>query len=148
MRILISNNLSTAQFIHVSRATSVKQMWDNLKAVHEHRRQQSIMAIRCTLYQVHTKDSDDIVAHLTNMCSLQAQLHHMGLMVPDQDLTNILVSSLPESWDLFTMSYQGSQMGENVLTSQQLVAIIQDEYNRRTASKGGTGGVHLSEGSG
>ena len=35
-RILISNNLSAAQFVHVSQATSVKQMWENLKAVHEH----------------------------------------------------------------------------------------------------------------
>ena len=139
--ILILNNLSAVQFVHVSQATSVKQMWDSLKAIHEHRGQQSIMAIRHTLYQAHAKDGDDIIAHLTNMHSLQAQLHHMGLMVPDQDFTNILVSSLPESWDLFTTSYQGSQMGDNVLMSQQLVAIIRDKYNRRTASKGGTGGT-------
>ena len=129
------------QFVHVSQATSVKQMWDNLKAVHEHRSQQSIMAIRRTLYQACAKDSNNIVAHLTNMRSLQAQLHHMGSMVPDQDFTNILVSSLPESWDPFMTSYQGSQTGDNVLTSQQLVAIIQDKYNRRTVSKGGAGGT-------
>ena len=77
--ILISNNLSTAQFVHVSQVTSVKQMWDNLKAVHEHCSQQSIMAIRCTLYQACTKDSNNIVTHLTNMrlCQDHVQLQSL-----------------------------------------------------------------------
>ena len=128
-RILISNNLSAAQFVHVSEAATVKQVWDNLKAVHEHRGQQSITAIRRTLYQTRAQDGDDIVTHLMNMRTLQVQLHHMGSKVPDVDFTNILVSSLPKSWDPFTTSYLGSQTGAKVLTSQQFIAIIRDECN-------------------
>jgi len=139
-RILISNNLSTAQFVHVSQATSVKQMWENLKAVHEHRGQQSITTLRCTLYQTCARDGDDVVAHLTKMHSIQVELHHMGSIVPDRDFTNILISSLPASWDPFTMSYLGSQTGDRVLTSQQFIAIIRDECNCQK-SNGGDGGT-------
>ena len=141
MRILISNNLSTAQFVHVSEAATVKQVWDNLKAVHEHHGQQSILTIRRTLYQSCVQDGDDIVAHLMTLRSLQVQLHHMGSKVPDQDFTNILLSSLPKSWDSFTTSYLGSQTGANVLTSQQFIAIIHDECNRQKAANGGTSGT-------
>ena len=140
-RILISNNLSTAQFVHVSEAATVKQVWDNLKAVHEHCGQQSITAIRRTLYQTCAQDGDDIVAHLMNMRTLQVQLHHMGSKVPDVDFTNILVSSLPKSWDPFTTSYLGSQTGAKVLTSQQFIVIIRDECNRRKAANGSTDGT-------
>ncbi|KAI6039575.1 hypothetical protein EDC04DRAFT_2568331, partial [Pisolithus marmoratus] len=41
-RIIISNNLTVSQFVHVLQATTVKQMWENLKSVHESRGQQSI----------------------------------------------------------------------------------------------------------
>ena len=64
----------------------------------------------------------------------------MGSIVPDGDFTNILISSLPASWDPFTTSYLGSQTGDRVLTSQQFIAIIQDESNRRK-SNGGDGGT-------
>ena len=141
MRILISNNLSVAQFVHVSEAATVKQVWDNLKAIHEHHGQQSILTIRCTLYQSHVQDGDDIVAHLMTLRLLQVQLHHMGSKVPDQDFTNILLSSLPKSWDPFMTSYLGSQMGANVLTSQQFITIIHDKCNRQKVANGGTGGT-------
>ncbi|KIM65718.1 hypothetical protein SCLCIDRAFT_112267, partial [Scleroderma citrinum Foug A] len=141
MWILISNNLSAAQFVHVSEAGTVKQMWDNLKAVHEHHGQQSILAIRHTLYQSCTQDGDDIITHLMTLRLLQVQLHYMGSKVPDQDFTNILLSSLPKSWDSFTTSYLGSQMGANILTSQQFIAIICNECNRQKAANGGINGM-------
>ena len=70
------------------------------------------------------------------MRQLQGQLHLMGSCVPDEDFTNLLVSSLPQLWDLFTISYLGSQTREKVLTSQQFIMIIHDEYNRRKAATG------------
>ena len=140
-RILISNNLSAAQFVHVLEVATVKQVWDNLKAVHEHCGQQSITAIQHTLYQTCAQDEDDIITHLMAMCTLQVQLHHMGSKVPDMDFTNILVSSLPKSWDPFTTSYLGSQTGAKVLTLQQFITIIRDECNRQKTANGGINGT-------
>jgi len=128
--ILISNNILALQFVHISQAATVRQMWESLKSIHEHCGQQSITALRHTLYQARAKDGDDIVTHLTKMHSIQAQLHQMGSRVPDGDFTNILVLSLPVSWDPFMTSYLRSQTGDKVLMSQQFIAIICNECNR------------------
>ena len=128
--VLISNN-SVPQFVHISQAVTIRQMWESLKSVHEHHGQQSITALRHTLYQAWAKDGDDIVTHLTKMHSIQAQLHQMGSRIPDGDFTNILVSSLPASWDPFTTSYLRSKTGDKVLTLQQFIAIIHNECNRQ-----------------
>ena len=133
-RIIISNNLSAPQFIHVLQAATVKQMWDNLWAVHEVHRQQSINALRRTLYDTKAQEGDDILAHTMKMCSLQADLHMMGLMVNDNDFTNILAASLLKSWDPFMASYMGSQNGAQPLLSQTLIGLLQEEWTRRGGS--------------
>jgi len=60
----------------------------------------------------------------------------MGSKVNDEDFKSILVSSLPITWDAFTASYLGSQTRNAVMTSQELVTIIRDEYNRRKTVPG------------
>ena len=135
-KLLISGNIKSAQFMHVAQAITAKQMWDNLTSVHEMRGQQSITALRCTLYHTKAVEGDDIVAHMNTMRSYQVTLHQMGLKVNDEDFKSILVSSLPITWDAFTASYLGSQTGNAVMTSQELVAIIRDEYNHRKTVPG------------
>ena len=133
-RIIISNNLLAPQFIHVLQAATIKQMWDNLWAVHEVCRQQSINALRRTLYDTKAQEGDDILAHAMKMHSLQANLHMMGLMVNDNDFVNILAASLPKSWDPFTASYMGSQNGAQLLSSQTLIGLLQEEWTRHGGS--------------
>jgi len=135
-KLLISGNLKAEQFVHIAQAVMAKQMWDNLTSVHEMCGQQSITALRCTLYHTKAVEGDNITAHVNTMRSYQATLHQMGLKVNDKDFKSILVSSLPITWDAFTASYLGSQTGNAVMTSQELVAIICDEYNRRKTVPG------------
>jgi len=63
------------------------------------------------------------------MCSLQAELHQMGSQTNNEDFSNMIISSLPPSWDSFTASYLGAQMGKVTTMSQELIAVIRDEYN-------------------
>ena len=109
---------------------------NNLTSVHEMHRQQSIMVLHCTLYHTKAVEGDDIVAHVNTMCSYQATLHQMGSKVNDENFKSILVSLLPITWDAFTASYLDSQTGNAVMTSQELVAIIHDEYNHRKTMPG------------
>ena len=86
--------------------------------------------LKHTLYQTSSKDGEDIVAHVVKMCSIQAELHQMGSKLKDEEFNNILVSSLPATWDTTMMSYLG-----NAMSSQQLVTIICDEYNKGKAAR-------------
>ena len=140
-KLLITGNIKFSQHVHVSQASMVKQMWENLTAMHEIHGQQSITALRHTLYHTKAVEGDDIVAHVNKMRSHQATLHQMGSIINDEDFKSILVSSLPVTWDAFTASYLGSQTGTGTGTgttmkSQELVALIRDEYNRRKTVPG------------
>jgi hypothetical protein len=75
------------------------------------------------------KEGEDIAAHINKMRQIQISLHHMGSLVSDIDFSNVLVSSLPQSWDAFTSSFLGAQSAEKQITSQELVVLIRDEYN-------------------
>ena len=135
-KLLISGNIKSAQFMHVVQAITAKQMWDNLTSVDGMHGQQSIMALCCTLYHMKAVKGDDIVVHMNTIHSYQATLHQMGSKVNDEDFKSILVSSLPITWDAFTASYLGSQTRNAVMTSQELVAIIRNEYNHRKTMPG------------
>jgi hypothetical protein len=72
----------------------------------------------------------DLVEHISKVHKLQEELHLMGSIVADEDFAILLVSSLPESWDLFTSAYLGSKADRTSLTSHELVAILLEEDRR------------------
>jgi hypothetical protein len=55
----------------------------------------------------------------------------MGSLISDEDFAMLLVSSLPESWDLYTSAYLGSKADRTTLTSHELIAILLEEDCRR-----------------
>jgi hypothetical protein len=57
----------------------------------------------------------------------------MGCMIDDEEFKTILVISLPQSWDHFISSYQGTHLkpdkeGDHGITSQELMSVLIDEY--------------------
>ena len=73
----------------------------------------------------------DLVEHISKLRRLQEELHLMGSMVADEDFAMILISSLPESWDLYTSAYLGTKVDGTAITSHELVAILLKEDHRR-----------------
>ncbi|KAG6326119.1 hypothetical protein ID866_12970 [Astraeus odoratus] len=130
VRFIIACNLSSEQFIHVSQpdGQSAHQMWENLRQVHELHGQQSVTALRRTLYHTRAKEGEDIVAHITKMRQYQVELHQMGSLVSDNDFRSMLITSLLPSWDHFTSTYLGAQSGDKKITSQELIALVHDKY--------------------
>ncbi|KAG6326205.1 hypothetical protein ID866_12884 [Astraeus odoratus] len=129
-RFIIACNLSSEQFIHVSQPDrqSAHQMWENLWQVHEPHGQQSVTALRRTLYHTRAKEGEDIVTHITKMQQYQVELHQMGSLVSDDDFHSVLITSLLPSWDHFTSAYLGVQSGDKKITSQELIALVCDKY--------------------
>ena len=58
----------------------------------------------------------DLVEHISNLRKMQEELHLIGSIVLDEDFAMILVSSLPESWDLYTLVYLGLKADGTLLT--------------------------------
>ena len=140
--------VSDAEIVHVMGAKTAKEMWSQLSLVKETRGKLGILATRRSLYRAMADEGFDMADHVAGLRKLQEELHIMGNVVPDEDFTMILITSLPESWDSYTTSFLGSRSGTqsstNSMKSQELVGILIDESRRRKEKDGsGSGGVAM-----
>ena len=68
-----------------------------------------------------------MVDHISKLRKLQEELHLMENKVSDEDFVMILITSLPKSWDQYTLAYLGSSSNMPTLKSHELVAILLEE---------------------
>jgi hypothetical protein len=137
-QILITNNISDEQMVHVNQdsISTAAQMWQSLCAVHEVRGQSAITAAKRTFYGTRAADEVNIPEHIAKMCRQQNRLNQMGCQISDEEFKSVLVMSLPQLWDHFIASYQGTHVkpdkeGERGITSQELTSVLIDEYQHR-----------------
>jgi hypothetical protein len=112
--VIISNNITATQMIHVGQCSTANTMWSNLEAVHEMKGHQTVMEVLCNIFQSIAKDDTDIDQHLTKL-----KVNWDRLNAIDNNEYKILLgqfkvlitSSLPRMWDAFTEPYVGGQKG-------------------------------------
>ena len=78
-------------------------------------------------------DDVNIPEHIADMHQQQNKLHQMGCKIDDEEFKAVLVMSLPQSWDHFISSYQGTHLkpdkeDDHGITSQELTSVLIDEY--------------------
>ena len=141
-QVLIKNNLSDEQMVHVDQdiITTAAGMWQSLRAVHETRSESAITAAKCTFYGMRAADDANIPEHIAEMRKQYNKLIQKGCKISDEEFKSVIVMSLPSSWDYYVASYQGAAMkpdkdGKSGNTSQDLISILQDEYQRRTSQQ-------------
>ena len=130
---LITND---QQMNHVVDASTSAEMWENLQSIHETVGLAGIMAAKCHLLNTQAEDDTNIVKHINNLQEQHNTLANMGEHISDQEFKSIITMSLPESWDAFTTSYQGSntkrpqgfQQSQAQVSSQELSSILIQEY--------------------
>ena len=125
-----------SEMIHIIGARTAAEMWKQLTLVKESRGKLGILATRRALYRTIADEGFDLIEHISKLRKLQEELHLMGSIVADEDFAILLVSSLPESWDLYTSAYLGSKADGTSLTSHELVAILLEEDRRRKERTG------------
>jgi hypothetical protein len=128
---VIELSVADSQMIHLSGAKVAKEIWDQLKLVKESRGKQVITTWWGKFYRTFTDDDDDIPMHIKHMREIQETLHMMGSLVAEDNFCTVLISSLPESWDIFTTTYQNRIGDANTITSHELISLIMEENSRR-----------------
>ena len=128
--------IGDAEMIHVSGATTARDMWDQLTMVKESKGQLGVLATRRALYRATAEEGFEMVTHISKLRQLQEELHIMGSLVSDEDFVMILLTSLPESWDNYTTSLFGSSGNKPNTKSHELVALLLEEDRRRKARNG------------
>jgi len=128
--------IGDAQMIHISGATTAKEMWNQLRKVKESKGKLGILATRRQLYRMTAEEGFDMLEHLTRLRKLQDELHMMNNKISDEDFTMIVLTSLPESWDLYTSAYFGQSNTLPSTTSHELISILLEEERRRKGRSG------------
>ncbi|KIJ19308.1 hypothetical protein PAXINDRAFT_69271, partial [Paxillus involutus ATCC 200175] len=76
------------------------------------------------------KDGGDARAHIEKMLSIREDLSSMGRFVSDEDLFNILFTSLPRSYNTILSSVSSTMKLHNcIVTSDTLISLVLDEYD-------------------
>jgi len=120
------------EMVHLSGADTAKEMWDQLCMVKEAKGRIGVLATCRTLYHMEADGNNfDLVEHISKLRRLQKELHLMDNKVNDEDFVMILLTSLPESWDVYTSTYLGSSGNKPILRSHELIAILYEEDCQR-----------------
>ncbi|KIJ42164.1 hypothetical protein M422DRAFT_81072, partial [Sphaerobolus stellatus SS14] len=121
-----------AEMVHISGATTAQEMWQQLTTVKESKGKLGILAARRALYRFQADESNfNMVDHISELRKRQEELHLLENKVSDEDFAMILLTSLPETWDQYTLSYLGSKGNALTLSSHELIGILLEEDRRR-----------------
>ncbi len=66
-RMLIFDNISMSQKVHVGQDCTAFEIWCNLEAIHEITGYTTIINYICTLFKCTTKEGNDILKHLNTL---------------------------------------------------------------------------------
>jgi hypothetical protein len=119
--------ISDAKMIHISGATTARDMWSQLSLVKESKGQLGVLATHWALYRGTAEEGFDMINHISYLWKLQEELHLVDNKVTDEDFVMILITSLLESWDNYTSSYLGSSGNKPTLSSHELITILMEE---------------------
>ncbi|KIM24766.1 hypothetical protein M408DRAFT_331598 [Serendipita vermifera MAFF 305830] len=85
------------------------------------------------LHRTFAKEGDDLAEHIIEVTSARKELHAMGVQIQDRDFIEILMASLPESWDVFTTTYvDAHDSSMKKLTPEDFISAIYKENSRRS----------------
>ena len=107
-KVLLCGSINDDQVIYLSQDDPAAIYWDNLKSIHEVKGQQTITALKWTLYKKAVSRDEEILAHIIKMRQLHAKLHQLGSVVPEPEFQNVLILSLPQSWEGFILTFMGA----------------------------------------
>jgi len=139
-QVVIINNITSTEMVHINRSRTAKSMWDNLEAVHESKGHQTIVSIIRNLFHTKADEETNINEHLNQLKQYWERINQMNeedFKISDVLFKIIISSSLPLSWDTFTESYVGGRKGvtetdpKKLMGSQQFIGILKEEYIQR-----------------
>ena len=91
-------NLKDSQLLHVSSASSAREVWERLQDLYEAKGLANCLFLRRKLFTCQMIEGDTMIAHINKVKAMGEQLEAIGAGVSDDDLVMTLLSSLPESY--------------------------------------------------
>jgi len=124
----ISLHVDNSALVYIAGATTSKEAWDTLKRMYETAGTISIIATRWKLFRTHCPEETNIKEHIRTLCGLRQQLASQGQVMLGSEFSTILLTSLPDSWDLFVFTIDKSTILDTAdPDSSKLISKILEE---------------------
>src|ERR1700761_2965689 len=139
---VLLNNVSSTEMVYVGQCETAFAIWQSLEAIYEATGHQTIIAVIRNLFHTVADESVNISDHLNVLKTNWERINQVcddDFKISDLLFKIIISSSLPMVWDAFTEPYVGGRKGvadrdpKKMMTSQQFIGILKDEYQRRVS---------------
>jgi hypothetical protein len=127
-------------FNHIKNKTTAMEVWTTVKAIYQTRSKMITVDLSKKLQSARLGNEDDAHTHFTWLVDLQEQLASMGKTLDNNEFASILLGSLPTAYvpTIGGINVAADSTG-NAITSDQVICLISDEYDRHTMKKGKNG---------
>jgi len=133
---VIGPSIPCTTFSCIKGQKNIKGVWDILKQIYEEKTRALAADLMQQFQNTRCGDNDNVCTYFENLCNLREQLASMGKLISDEDYTDILLASLPTSYDSSCSSISNSTcLGSQVLTADMFESLILDEYTWRKLKK-------------
>ena len=99
----IELSIRDPKMVHLSSAVMAHDIWNQLSLVKESWGHLGVLVMCQALYQATAKEGFDMVEHISKLRGLLNELHAIENLVTDEDFIMILITSLLEFWDNYTV---------------------------------------------
>ena len=115
--------------MHTTGCVTAVQTWEALHTIHEPAHILLGQYSVGDLWATHASEDTDITEHVANLTNICHTLIQNQQYVSDADFKNILLDSIPHSWEPF-ISALNAQDSTKKMTVNQLKTTITEEYLR------------------
>jgi len=131
VRQLIIASVPDSVFNCIKGGANAKSIWDELKKIFEGCTRNLLIDLGRKLQNMKCGEDDDIHAHFKSLANFHKQLVAMGQIISDDQYMNMLMSSLPSSYDAnISIITTNADMSSTSITPTTVICIIMDEYDK------------------
>ena len=126
---IIGTTIPDIAFNRIKGHSAVKDMWAALKKMYKDRTRILMANMMQCFRNKRCGDSENMRTHFEELSQLQEQLAAMGKEINNEDYTDVLMSSLPPSYDTARLSINVSaHLMQSKITSDAFQVYILNEY--------------------
>jgi hypothetical protein len=136
IRQVIGASVPSAAFAQIKGQKTVKGTWAVLKKLYEEKTCGLAADLMWRFWNTKCGENDSIRTHFEQMANVHEQLAAIGKVISNKDYMDILLTSLPTSYDQSCTSISHStHLSRQLLTADALEEMILDEFTQREIKK-------------
>jgi len=136
IRQVIGPSMLPTAFTCIKGQKMVKGAWEMLKRIYKEKTHGLAMDVMRRFRNTRCGESDSVRTHFEHMANVCEQLAAMGKAISDDDYMDILLTSLPHSYDQLCTSISNStRVSRQPLTADNLKAMILAKFTQREIKK-------------